>query len=261
MIEDKNFEEELLQKIKENKIAPKPKWHFLLKDYVIWTVGFITVALGALSVSLIIYISPLGEFEVYGRTKGPVIDKIFLFVPVFWLICLGVLTALIYYDIKHTKKGYRYSPTTIFLAIIALNASFGAAFYAAGFSEVVDGILGKHMPYYERMANPGIRFWSDPERGRLSGIVVSQSSDRQFIVVDIRNGEWKVFTDQDGCDAKMIEIGRPARFIGEMRGEFEFEAEEILPFEPGRGYYERLRNARPPHAEIMMEQMQTINAR
>ena len=48
--------EKILDKIKQQHIIPKPRWQFLLKDYLIWAVFVIATIIGSLSVGIIIHL-------------------------------------------------------------------------------------------------------------------------------------------------------------------------------------------------------------
>ena len=51
-----NLEDKVLQKIKEDKITPKPFWYFLVKDFSLWGFVFLSVVLATLSIAPIIFI-------------------------------------------------------------------------------------------------------------------------------------------------------------------------------------------------------------
>jgi len=42
-LEDKNFNDNVLHKIKEEKISPKPRWQFLLKNILMWGLGVVSL--------------------------------------------------------------------------------------------------------------------------------------------------------------------------------------------------------------------------
>ena len=87
-LEDKDFNQNILEKIKAEKISPKPKWQFLLKNSLIWTLGAFSLILGAISTSLVFYMMT-GEDSGIGR--GPnVLEALFFVIPFFWIICLTI---------------------------------------------------------------------------------------------------------------------------------------------------------------------------
>jgi hypothetical protein len=239
MMLDKKFGEDLLQQIEEKNIKPKPRWQFLLKNYVVWTAGGLSLFFGAISLSLIFYMFNLDSYE---RLVGGIWEKILIIAPIFWIICSAIFVFIIFYNFKHTKKGYRYSLGMVLPAIILASAVLGGIFYALGVGKAVDKILGNGAPFYDRIMNPHIDFWSQPKEGRLTGVITSQASDNEYILIDRDRREWKVLIDnaQQSQDAQ-LEVGKPARLLGKMSGSDQFEVSQILPSLPsGEGFYDRL---------------------
>lgn len=248
-----NISEEILTNIKEHKIIPRPKWQFVFKNYFIWAVGILALFFGAVSISLIIFMLRYNEWSSYSRVGAGPLEFLLLVVPIFWIISLIIFVVLVYFNFKNTKHGYRYKPLLIVSAAIAISIIFGFGFFALGMGQRIDAILGRRAPLYDSVINPRLRFWSNPEMGRLSGLVVSSDSDSNFVVVDNNNVEWQV-SYVEANDEKLMEarkngatdddlssiaVGRPARFLGTMSGTKKFKAKEILPFHPGREFFYR----------------------
>lgn len=241
MIENDKFGQELLAKIKEDQVAPKAKWKFRLKNYLLWSVGAAALVMAGVAVSLVLYMIRSNDWDVYGRMgRGPM-EVLFVAVPFFWILCLGIFTLIAYFDIKRTKKGYRYPALWIVVAAAVSSSLLGIIFYFSGVGERIDNSLSRQAPFYDQIINPNIRFWSNPEEGRLSGVVISRSDDQVYLLIDMARQEWTVFTDGMRTEgAVLVEIGKPARFLGKVTDEHEFKAEEILPMRMGKGFFERM---------------------
>lgn len=258
VMEDKNLSQEILTNIKEHKIAPRPKWQFLFRNYFLWTIGFLALFFGAVSISLIIFMLRYNEWSSYSRLGGGPIEFLLLVVPIFWIISLVIFVILVYLNFKKTKHGYRFRPLLILAGAISLSVIFGFGFFALGMGQKIDAMLGRRAPLYDSLINPRLRFWSNPVAGRLSGLVVSKDADDNFVVVDNNNVEWQVnYVESD--DEKLTEakktnvgddeiynvvVGRPVRFLGEETGAQEFKAKELIPFHPGREFFYRLEKGR-----------------
>ncbi len=236
-LEDKNFNDNVLQKIKEEKITPKPKWQFLLKNSLIWTLGILSLILGSIATSLIFYML-IGEEPGFGPGRPGIFEALFVIVPFFWIICLAIFTVSVFYYIKHTKKGYKYSPKLIVLAIVAISLLFGGALSAMGVDRLVDDVLGEKAPMYDRVINPRLDYWSNPESGRLTGMIVSQKDEETYDLIN-RDGELWVVKTEDEADTKKIKIDHPVRLIGEKTGDNSFLVEEVMSVGPGRGFFKR----------------------
>ncbi len=241
------FENKLLAKIKEDKINPKPRWQFLLKDYVVWLVGLVALLIGAAAISVMIYLFKYNDWEIYDQTKKSFLEFFILTLPYFWFVFLGLFVFIVYYNLKHTKSGYRYSAILLGGASILLSIILGSIFYVAGLGEKFDNILGSGAPYYDCVINRHINFWAQPTEGRLSGLVTSLREGEKFILVDRGQEEWLVSTENsEPYSGATIILGQPIRLIGEEIGDHLFRADRILPVTAGRGFFHRL-DALPPH--------------
>lgn len=244
---DKNFGEEVLHKIKDENIQPKPKWQFLLKNYVIWGVGVFSLFFGAISMSLIFFMLRYNNWDVYTRAGSEFWEILFLVIPVFWIVCLIIFTVIVWYNIKHTKTGYRYSPALILLAVVISSVVLGGIFFAVGVDEKIDDVLGRQAPFYNQIINPHIDFWSHPDKGRLTGLIVSQIDVDKYKLVDQEKSEWQVLTQnaKKNLEAE-LKVGRPARFLGVVQSDHVFEVKEILSMKPGEGFLRRRIGPVPP---------------
>jgi heme/copper-type cytochrome/quinol oxidase subunit 2 len=266
VIEDKNLSEEILSNIKDNKIAPRPRWQFLFRNYFLWTIGFLALFFGAVSISLIIFMLRYNEWSSYSRLGGGPLEFLLLVVPLFWIISLVIFVVLVYFNFKKTKHGYRFQPFLIVAGAILISVIMGCAFFLFGIGQRIDAVLGRNAPLYDSVINPRMRFWSNPEAGRLSGLLVYQESEGNFILVDNNNIEWRV-NYIEGDDEKLVEAkkngmvddetliiaaGQPVRFLGEVTAEKEFKAKEMIPFHPGRQFFYRFESGHPGPGKNMM---------
>ena len=51
----KSISKKILQKIRKEQIKPKPKWEFLLKNYVFWGAFILSIIVGGLASSVAIF--------------------------------------------------------------------------------------------------------------------------------------------------------------------------------------------------------------
>ncbi|MDD4900835.1 MAG: hypothetical protein PHS62_01825 [Patescibacteria group bacterium] len=248
---DKNFGQELLNKIDNQHLQPKPRWQFLLKNYIVWLLGALSLVLGSVTMALVLYMLRYDELDVYRRAGGQIWNEALLIVPLFWLVCLILFILFVFYDFKLTKKGYRYSLVAVLSIIILTSVILGGAFHLLGVGKIVDDALGRRAPFYDRIMNPGINFWSQPTAGRLVGVITQQTNADEYLLLDGSGIRWAVLTAGAKRDRRaQIIIGLPARFLGEAQDDHYFRAEEILPAIPsGSGFFLRFNNLPPPGLE------------
>ncbi len=257
-MENETFNKEILEKLQELKIKPRARWHFLLKNYAIWISGILALLIGAASVSVIIYLSSYNDFSIRQDINKSLGEILLLTLPYFWLIFLSLFVFIVYYNLKHTKTGYRYSIGFIVAFAVIASIFLGGIFYATGLGKELDEILGQKAPLYGEMINPRVDFWSNPEEGRLIGIIISQTNDEDFVLIDKDQHEWLVKIESDDFAALHL-TGGPLRLIGEKKSDGVFEVFKVLPMMPGHGFFKRMNGG--PHPPVpggprMMEQIE-----
>jgi heme/copper-type cytochrome/quinol oxidase subunit 2 len=254
MIEEK-FTEEVIKKIKEEKISPKPRWLFFLKNNIIWIMGMLSVIFGAVSFSLIIYLFEAGETLTTGNFGGSFWEIFLTIIPIFWLFFLGLFIFLAYLNLRKTKKGYKYSTSMIFFSSIFISMILGTMLYMFGVGQKFDDLLGRrvHPFFYRNFMNPHINFWSNPEEGRLSGIISEIKNDNSVILVDADFKEWKVVFADNFLNINIrLKENMPVKFFGQKIGIDEFTVFEVLPIGPGEEFFNNpdIRKKMPPRDHV-----------
>jgi heme/copper-type cytochrome/quinol oxidase subunit 2 len=249
-MENETFNKEILEKLQELRIKPRARWHFLLKNYAIWISGVVALLVGAASVSVIIYLSSYNDFSIRQDINKSLGEMLLLTLPYFWLLFLGLFIFVVYYNLKHTKTGYRYSVWTITFVAVGGSMFLGCIFFAAGLGKELDEVLGQNAPLYGEMINPRVDFWSNPEEGRLIGVIVSQTDDGNFVLIDKDQHEWTVEIKSDDFVAVPLS-GGPLRLIGQKKSDDVFEVFRVLPMMPGHGFFKRLNVAPHPAGPII----------
>ena len=240
------FEHRLLAKIKGEKISPRPRWQFLLKDYLVWLSGLVALIVGGAAISVMIYLFKFNDWEIYDQTKKSFWEFFVLTLPYFWFIFLGLFIFIISYNFKHTKKGYRHSVILLVGASVISSIVLGFVFYAAGLGEKLDNILGQGAPLYDRVINRHIDFWSQPEEGRLSGLIIGIVDEGKFILVDRGQEEWLVGVENSRpYPGAAVVIGQPIRMLGEEVADHAFRADKILPLNAGHDFFHRFSGQMP----------------
>lgn len=237
-----NLTDKILNKIKEEHIFPKPRWHFLLKNYVVWLAGILALLIGAAAVSVMIYLFRFNDWEIYEETHKSLAEFILLTLPYFWIIFLALFVFIVYYNLKHTKSGYRYPLYIVILAPVSLSIFLGAVFFSFGWGEKIDSILGSQAPFYDIVINRHVDFWSQPGEGRLAGLIISEPIDSNFILLDRNQKEWTVVSEEKNflAPAELVVIGQPVHLLGEVVGDNEFRTVRIMSARGGQGFLKHL---------------------
>lgn len=238
----------ILAQIKNNQLAPKPRWRFLLKNYMVWLSGAVALLVGAAAVSVMIYLFKYNDWEVCRQTHKSLAEFFLLTLPYFWLIFLGFFVFVIYYNLKHTKHGYRYPLYALILVSIAASVILGSGFFLMGWGEKIDDILGRRMPFYGQVMNRQMSFWFNPEEGRLTGVVIDLPDERgYFYLVDPVGGNWQILSLRDRRRPEFLLEGQPVNLIGQVLSGYQFQAEMVRPLVSGKEFL-RKKHACPSNA-------------
>ena len=230
---EENIAKKVLEQIKSKGILPKPRWRFLLKDYLIWLFFGLTIIVGSLASSIIIFMVRSNDWDLYNRLHLPFFLKT---LPYFWIIILLVFVFLAYYNFKHTKSGYRHRFYVILLAAVFLSFFFGFIFHLLRGGEAVEYRFQRAMPFYRQVfSRPNfehrLQAWSQPELGLLMGEVISVETPDNFELEDFGGKFWTVFNNEGIIYRRPFTLkqGVRLRAIGEIIDESNFKAFEVRP--------------------------------
>jgi len=224
-----NFTDKLIAEIREKKIEPKPRWRFLLKNYTFYTVGVLSLLIGSLAMAVMIYLAKFNDLSIHTQIEKTFLEFLLLNLPYFWLLFLAFFIFIIYYNLKHTSKGYRYSPFLLVAVSVILSIILGVIFFFAGFGEKIDDVLGRRAPFYGHVLNRQVDFWSQPDEGRLAGIIVDSNQKGFFILLDRDLKEWKiVFSSKISYNPNLLTNHQPIRLFGYLLEKDEFMVEKIF---------------------------------
>lgn len=249
-----SFAVRLLNEIKDKRLSPRPRWQFLLKSYTVYATGIIALLIGAVAVSVILYLIKFNDWNFYYHTNKNFWEFLFLTAPYFWLFFLGLFVFIIYYNFKHTQKGYRYPSWLLVGASISLSIILGIIFFRMGLGERIDDALGRRAPFYGHILNPQIDFWSQPEEGRLSGIIIGKGEGGSLVLLDRELEEWLIYLNLSNEYGEHFFANQPVRLVGQEISDRRFMVEKVLGgCRSGKGFFQELeRRPRMHRAGAMM---------
>src|SRR3989339_592452 len=134
-----NIIEKTIEQIKSKHIEPISRWKFLLKNYTLWIVFYLTTVIGALAFSLILFVS---RFEIgphFGRALP--FNAWFCVLPYSWLLILAVFVGLAYLNVRYTEKGYRYNPYLIVVISVLVSIVLGTLMFISQVSRSFEGMI------------------------------------------------------------------------------------------------------------------------
>lgn len=221
--------------IKREHIEPVPRWHFMLKDYVLWSAFFVSVLLGSVSVGMAMD-SFSRHWNIYSHLKGSLGGFVLMVFPYAWAGLLVGFLALAYCDWKHTRHAYRHRTYMVVLASVVASVALGGAGQALGFGKQFDRAMRHAMPVYKQAVEEKEKaIWSNPEIGTLAGEIKEAVQEDVVIVEDFRGREWQVrcekcgVREDEGADQGDGEKSerKKVKMLGKKESEKGFVAEKV----------------------------------
>jgi hypothetical protein len=222
--------EKLIKKIKEGKVKPLPGWRFTLKDTTAWTVFCVTVALGALAFSVVLFSIQQAEFDLLEHMTHSWLEFFLALIPLIWIILLVVFLVAAIFSIRNSKKGYKFSSLSMLGLCASISILLGTFFFLVGGGQWLENAFDDNISVYESVQDRKTKLWSMPEEGYLSGTIISIAGN-SLELEDFQNKTWSINIDDiDIVPAVRLEKGEKIKIIGSMTSEDTFSAEKVRPW-------------------------------
>lgn len=225
----------VLEKIKAEKIEPKPRWQFLLKDYFIWLVFITAVVVGGIAFCVILHIFSANDWDIYQNLGRSRLTHVLLSFPYVWLVLLGLFLALAHYNYRHTKRGYCCGTYWIVVLSVAGSLVLGIILHLGGTGKIMENTLFARIPLYQKVSCCHYRkdIWTQPEKGLLGGRILNVKNDFEFDLEDFGGFIWVVERNSQTILRNPVVIikNENVKLIGEKKGEKRFWAKEIRMWE------------------------------
>lgn len=231
-----DFSKDILEKIKKDGIKPKSRWHFVLKDYVVWLMFAVSIILGAVSFSIVLHFLGINDWDAYYRINNNVLEFALRTLPYFWLAGFLLFLVVSYFYLKHTNKGYRYEFAKVASLNVALSFVCGCILYSSGAGRVFENEFAERSPLYKGIRSRQEEVWLSPERGVIIGKVIEIYDDGDYYELDDpRHVIWTVnVADAQYMRGFTVQEGFMVKVFGVAEADEYFIAQEIRPLMRGR---------------------------
>jgi hypothetical protein len=187
-----DFEKKILETIETRGLAPRPYAYFLAKRSVFWTLAAVSILLGAISVAVLIFAAQ-DYLTTGGRGFDEMpLDDVFEYLPYVWLATLAAFLASAYYAVRHTSGGFRYKTWQLLSATLAVCSVLGIALHAAGAGRRVHSFLVQSLPIYDSLTREREKSAPEPDKGVLTGTVLSFDGKATMVLKDFTGKTWTV---------------------------------------------------------------------
>lgn len=238
----------VLDKILCEDIKQKPRYVFLLRKSVLWTVAAVATIVGIIGFSIMLFLLREEDWDVYHHVADSELMGLLSAFPYFWLLIFVIFAVILAYNIKHTEDGYKMRAGAILGVYAAVTIVCGTLLYVVGVAEAAEHALAKRIPIIEQFPGGRARLWIATEKGLLGGHVHAIEDEETFILIDPQKREWMVLLDDDAAIfVKDIRVNMRIKLIGEREDddEYVFEAKEIRPWFPEKKVREKIKQRRP----------------
>ena len=201
----------VLDRIEKDRIAPTPQWQFLFHESFMWGLWVASVLIGAVAVSVMIFVSLSAGYSFYEATHESELSFFIEVLPYIWILTFVAMIGLAYFNIRHTKKGYRYPLWQLVISSLLLSLFGGALLHNAGLGYLIDNEISQNAPMFRSLSRIEAQMWQAPEKGRMLGVLETEGG--VFTAVD--GTEWKIDTTElMARDLELLQSGEQVRVIG-----------------------------------------------
>lgn len=219
----------LLEKIQHDHVTQKSRFEFTAKNVLFWMLFSASILIGGLAFSVMIFAFSQTEFDLIEHLTHSRIEFILSMLPILWIILTGIFAILSIWGVRHTKKGYKYSPLTVIGGSILCSIVLGTVFYLSGGAERFEAIFARNVPGYQSVEEKKLTTWSNPEQGFISGTI--QSTGTTILLKDWNGDDWQIDTTNALIRGRAsMNVGSQIKIIGELQQDNQFKAEEIRPW-------------------------------
>ncbi len=224
--------EKIKQKICEEKICPRAKWFFVVKQIFLWIGAVITFV--AVSIALSLSWEIISEQELWVlRSRLGLMTKA---VPYFWLVISLILSGFVYFEFKKTKRAYKVNFWVVLVVILLGTLFLSSILYFVGLAEIIEERLEEDVKGYHKVVPLPHHHWMQPESGLLMGEIM-EIYEKKIELEDMEDNYWIVILEEDTRIGRKgnLEKGLRIKVLGEEKEDYNFKAEFIMPGKGGLG--------------------------
>lgn len=220
--------ETVLHTIQEKNIKPRPRWFFVVKWLMIWSILAVTFIVGSLASSATIFMLLNADWEVYEQlNRSPLVHALSI-LPYFWIVLVALSVALVYINLRQTRHGYRYTTLLLVGGSVVTSVVLGGVLYASGVGVYLDRVFARSLPFYNSFVERNQEIWSRPDTGLMAGRVMTMHGPNSFVIRDLNGMEWVVSRDRPDVQGQpLAATGTCLEFIGQSGMDRAFVAHEI----------------------------------
>ncbi len=146
-----DFSDSVEKEIEARGMTPRPRWHFLLKRSVFWSLAVSSVLIGAVAFSVADYVF----FDNEGLSSSALLDTplevIVQGVPFVWLFIFVLFCFVTYVGLRNTRSGYKYRTIGVVFGVLAATIGLGLILNLFDFGQAVHYYLLNNTSFYDAL--------------------------------------------------------------------------------------------------------------
>ncbi|MFA6553431.1 MAG: hypothetical protein WCT27_03310 [Patescibacteria group bacterium] len=225
--------DQALEKLKSQHMKPIPRWEFLLKDSVIWAGFMVAVLVGSVAYCVALFLLTTQDWDLYRYVGSNAFADALSGLPYLWLIILLLFVLLAMYNFRHTQSGYRYRVWGVIVASIGASIVIGSVLHVTGFGNYLDRVMADNLPVYRQLTPDRQSVWTQPEKGLLSGKILTPENllPNTVTIRDFKGKKWLISVNSALVDPSVrLEIGQYIKLVGQKTSTGQFQATHIMPW-------------------------------
>ncbi len=225
--------EKLIRTIRDQQLKPRPRWHYYLRELILWILFAFCVLFGALAFSIILFAIQQIDFNILNHISHSIPEMILSLIPVIWIGSVVVFLLAAMASIRNSRKGYKFASPVLVGIVTGLGMLLGTIFFISGGAGWLERGFALEVGVYESVDERKCRIWSQPEKGMLSGRIM-EVSDSILKLEDFNGKEWNIdLKESEIVPAARLEEGEMIKMTGTRSGDFQFNADQVKPWGGG----------------------------
>ena len=206
----------ILSRIHTEHLTHVPRWQFLCTEYGIWALWFVSVFVGAISFSVMLFFMQHAGFALYEATHDNIFGFLLDVMPFAWIVVFVLMALFAHFNLRHTKHGYRYKVWQVLLSSIVCSFIGGVFLHMVGMSFLVDDFMNKEAPFFGGLQGIETRMWQKPKEGRMIGTYTGKTEIDDVVLFTDNNGaSWQLnIAELNPMDLDSLYEGTEVRVLG-----------------------------------------------
>ncbi len=225
-----NTFDKISQQIKDEDIKQTPKWYFIFQNMRIWISFLLSIVVGAIAFSVILYSIQQSDFELLYHAKHSKLESILVFLPFFWIVILLVFSVFAFYSLRSSKKAYKYSLLSLLSLSTFISILLGTLFFIGGGAQKLEQSFANNIEAYKSLQEKKLQIWMNPKEGMLAGTIQKTVNDTIYLK-DFSDKNWEIACKNIFIPPILeLDTGEEIKIVGSLVNDKVFVAKEIRPW-------------------------------